>query len=246
MSLVSVSVKGLKQRGIDVAPRSWLGKNVNLPKASRIEAPSGLKSTQFEHSLHLGAFSYQVSGYCFAARIGRYCSFGEGVQIGRQNHPLDWVSTSPAFYLNGSLFDVENEFNGAEAYHSYRFAESQPPTRAKITTIGNDVWIGHGAYIAAGVTIGDGAIVAGHAVVVKDVPPYAVVAGNPAVVKKFRLPSDVILSLLHGRWWQFAPWQLNGLRASAPRAFAAGVLAMVEAETPPFQPSVIDLSQETL
>lgn len=246
MSLVSVPVKVLRQKGIDVAARGWLGKSVQLPRASRIEAPAGLKRTQYEHSLHLGAFSYQVSGYCFAARIGRYCSIGEAVQIGRQNHPLDWASTSPAFYLHDDLFAVEDQFNGAADYHSYRFKHGRAPTQAQITTIGNDVWIGHGAYIAAGVTIGDGAIIAGHAVVVKDVPPYAVVAGNPAVVKKFRLPSDVIMSLLHSRWWQFAPWQLSELQVAHPRAFAAGILALIAAKTPAFQPSVIDLSQESL
>ena len=60
------------------------------------------------------------------------------------------------------------------------------------TTIGNDVYIGHGAYIRSGVTIGDGAIVGAHAVVVKDVPPYAVVAGNPATIKKFKVPLQLI------------------------------------------------------
>lgn len=246
MSLISVSTKALRQRGIDVASRGWLRKSVQLPKASRIEAPAGLKFTQYVHSLHLGAFSYQVSGYCFAARIGRYCSIGEAVQIGRQNHPLDWASTSPAFYLHDDLLAVEDRFNGAADYHSYRFKHGKPPTQARITTIGNDVWIGHGAYISAGVTVGDGAIIAGHAVVTKDVPPYAVVAGNPAVVKKFRQPPDVVSALLQSRWWQFAPWQLTQLQVAHPRAFISGVLALIEAKTPAFEPSVVDLSQDSL
>lgn len=246
MTLVSVPLKTLRQKGIDVAARGWLGKSVQLPRASRIEAPAGLKRTQYEHSLHLGAFSYQVSGYCFAARIGRYCSIGEAVQIGRQNHPLDWASTSPAFYLHDDLFAVEDQFNGAAEYHSYRSRHGRAPTQAQTTTIGNDVWIGHGAYIAAGVTIGDGAIIAGHAVVVKDVPPYAVVAGNPAMVKKYRMPPDLIETMLQGRWWQFAPWQMTDFQVSTPRLFATGILAMREAQIPPFEPSVVDLSQDTL
>ena len=114
MSLVTVPVKTLRQKGIDVTARGWLGKSVQLPKASRIEAPAGLKRTQYEHSLHLGAFSYQVSGYCFAARIGRYCSIGEAVQIGRQNHPLDWASTSPAFYLHDGLLAVEDQLTARQ------------------------------------------------------------------------------------------------------------------------------------
>ena len=93
---------------------------------------------------------------------------------------MTWISTSPAFYLRDRLFSLSDGFSGAEEYHSYKFSFTGPPTKVKITTIGNDVWIGHGAHIMAGVTIGDGAIVASGAVVSKDVPPFAVVAGNPA------------------------------------------------------------------
>lgn len=235
MSMIAVPIEALKARGIEALPRG--GPTLNLPRQSRIEAPSSLKWTQYEHSLELGAFSYQVSGYCFAARIGRYCSFGENVQIGRQNHPLDWVSTSPAFYLGDRLFGLGDEFRDAEAYHGYKFTYQGPPTRAKITTIGNDVWIGHGAYIAAGVTIGDGAIVAAHAVVAKDVPPYAVVAGNPAVIKRYRLPPELITPVLRSRWWRFAPWQLQHLDPSQPTAFAVGVIKM--ADEPEFEPEIV-------
>ena len=79
MSTVSVSIRKLAKQGIEVLPRG-AGTSVALPRATRIEAPASLKWTQYENSLELGAFSYQVSGYCAAARIGRYCSFGEEVQ----------------------------------------------------------------------------------------------------------------------------------------------------------------------
>lgn len=233
MSMISVPIETLKRKGIEVLPRGP-DANVNLPRDSRIEAPSSLKWTQYEHSIHLGAFSYQVSGYCFAARIGRYCSFGENVQIGRQNHPLHWVSTSPAFYLGDRLYGLGNDFRDAAAYHSYKFSYQGPATKAKITTIGNDVWIGHGAYIGAGVTIGDGAIVAAHAVVSKDVPPFAVVAGNPATIKKYRLPMQQAAPILRSRWWRFAPWQLQHLDPSNPSAFAAAVNRMTD--EPEFSP----------
>lgn len=240
MSTVTVGIKRLQSSGVEVLPRGG-SQDVTLPRNTRIEAPSSLKWTQYEHSIHLGAFSYQVSGYCFAARIGRYCSFGEDVQIGRQNHPLSWVSTSPAFYLGDRLFDLDGGFEGAEGYHSYKFNYEGPPTRAQITTIGNDVWIGHGAYIAAGVTIGDGAIVAAHAVVSKDVPPYAVVAGNPAVIKRMRLPAELITPMLRCKWWRFAPWQLDHLDPSQPNTFISKVFEMKE--TPVFQPTVVDLKE---
>ena len=243
MSKKAVSIEALRDRGVEVLPRDT-GPVVNLPANTRLEAPCSLKWTGYEHSLHLGAFSYQVSGYCFAARIGRYTSMGEQVQIGRQNHPLTWASTSPAFYMHDQVFALDGGFAGAEQYHDYRFKNSQPPTKAKITTIGNDVWIGHGALICAGVTIGDGAVVAAHAVVAKDVPPYAVVAGNPAVIKRFRLPPMLISPFLRTRWWRYAPWQLAHLDAANPEKFIQGVAAMKDVA--PFDPSVIDLHEESL
>lgn len=239
MSKISVSLKALRNAGVEALPRG--SSTIALPKNCRIEAPSSLKWTEIEHSLHLGAFSYQVSGYCFAARIGRYCSFGENVQIGRQNHPLTWASTSPAFYLHDRLFNLDHGFEGSKAYHEYRFQNGEPPTRVQLTKIGNDVWIGHGAYIAAGVTIGDGAIVAAQAVVTKDVPPYAVVAGNPAAIKKYRLPPAFISPMLRIRWWQYAPWQLSHLDMSDLQAFIAGIHKMTDVA--PFEPSVIDINE---
>ena len=157
MSKISIPIRRLEQAGIEVLPRGS-GSQVGLPRHTVLEAPGSLKWTNYEHSIELGAFSYQVSGYCFAARIGRYCSFGEEVQIGRQNHPLTWVSTSPAFYLGDQLFSLGNNFTGAKDYHNYKFTYEGPPTKAKITNIGNDVWIGHGAYISAGCAPAGGAM----------------------------------------------------------------------------------------
>ena len=137
MNQISVPLKFLRNNGIEVLNRG--ATSISLPRHTVLEAPGSLKWTQYEHSLEMGTFSYQVSGYCFAARIGRYCSFGESVQIGRQNHPLDWVSTSPAFYLGDRVFELGDGFEAAEHYHHYRTAHSKPPTKVKITTIGNDV-----------------------------------------------------------------------------------------------------------
>ena len=240
MMQVTVSIQKLKSTGIEVLPRGSATR-ISLPAQTRLEAPSSLKWTQFVHSLHLGAFSYQVSGFCCAARIGRYCSFGENVQIGRQNHPMTWASTSPAFYENDRLFALKDGFEGAQDYHDYAFGFDGPPTKPRVTTIGNDVWIGHGAQIKAGVTIGDGAVVAAGAMVAADVPPYAVVAGNPAIIKKFRLPAEMISPMLRSRWWRFAPWQLTHLDPSKPHAFAMGAIAMEDVE--PFAPTILDLSQ---
>lgn len=241
--MIRLSCAALTARGIEVLSRP--GGEVALPRHCVIEAPSSLKWTAYEHSIELGAFSYQVSGFCAAARIGRYCSFGEDVQIGRQNHPMDWVSTSPAFYLGDRMIGLEGGFSGAEDYHAYSFtAANGPPTRARITTIGNDVWVGHGATVRAGVTIGDGAVIGAGAVVVRDVPPYAVMAGNPAQILRFRLAPLLVSPMLRSRWWRYAPWQLSHLDPSDPNGFLKGLMAM--SETPPFEPDVLDLRTDPL
>ncbi len=239
MTTQTLAIADLRATGIEVLRRPGQGGHVTLPTHTVLEAPASLKWTVFGHSIELGAFSYQVSGFCTAARIGRYCSFGEEVQIGRQNHPMTWASTSPAFYLHDQTFGLDGGFEGAAEYHSYRFTPGEPPTRVRLTTIGHDVWIGHGATIAAGVTIGDGAVIAQGAVVARDVPPYAVVAGNPAVIKKFRLPPSLISPMLRCRWWRFAPWQLAHLNPAKPEQFIAGVFRMDD--EPSFAPTTLDL-----
>lgn len=244
MSNVKVPVRALRQRGVEALTLgpSWVKPKVSLPKNSWLEAPCGLKWTHYEHSLHLGAFSYQVSGYCFAARIGRYCSIGENVQIGRQNHAMELISTNPVFYSVKPLFRLGRNFNGAEKFGPGMFDHTTAPTKAKITHIGHDVWIGHGAYICAGVTIGAGAIIGAHSVVTKDVPPFAVVAGNPAQIKRYRMPDAHFKALSRSRWWRYAPWQLTHLDIRDPLAFAAGVTELGEDAI--FEPSVFNVADE--
>jgi len=183
-----------------------------LPANILCEPPCSLKWMQLIHSLRLGAFSYAVSGYYFGCKIGRYVSIGENVQMGRQDHPTTWLSTSPIQYLNTKLFDVGEGFELSDHFHAYASPKFPvPATKFKPTVIGNDVWIGHGAYVRAGVTVSNGAIVAAHSVVVKDVPPYAVVAGNPAVVKKFRFSRDIIAELNDLKWWDYAFWDFKDI-----------------------------------
>jgi hypothetical protein len=112
----------------------------------------------------------------------------------------------------------------------------------KHTSIGNDVYIGHGAFIRPGVTIGDGSIIGARAVVVKDVPPYTVVAGNPARFRKFRVPPELISPLLQAAWWRFAPWQLAGIDVTSPAAALAGLNDRL-ATLQPFAPQRVSLGE---
>ena len=70
--------------------------------------------------------------------------------------------------------------------------------------IGNDVWIGHSSIILSGVTIGNGAVIAAGSVVVKDVPPFSIVGGNPAKVIRFRFDSKTIAEIENSKWWNWS------------------------------------------
>jgi acetyltransferase-like isoleucine patch superfamily enzyme len=115
--------------------------------------------------------------------VGRYSSIALGCRfIVDAEHNPAWVTTSPP----------PEVMAGHNA------------TKGDIS-IGNDVWIGAHATILSGVTICDGAVVGACAVVAKDVPPYAVVIGNPARIAKYRFEEDTIASLLAIRWWDWPP-----------------------------------------
>jgi len=232
-------IESLRQAGIECFLQGSA-----VPLNTTLEPPCSLKWMAAHHSLFVGAFSYAVSGYYFHVSIGRYTSIGEQVQIGRSDHPTSWLSTSPAFYLPGPLFDVGREFDHAAAFHEFRpnLPAGANPTTLKQTVIGNDVYIGQGAFIRPGVTIGDGAVVGAHAVVVKDVPPYAVVAGNPAAIRKFRVPPQLIGPLLELAWWRFAPWQLAGIDITRP-ASAVKDLARLVPALPLYAPAKISLRE---
>lgn len=217
----TVTVKAIEAklmaRGIEVLPSAPAR---TIPAAASLEPPCSIKWLQIEHSFSLGAFSYAVSGHAFAVHIGRYCSIGEGVQFGRQDHPTSWVSTSPSFYLSHPLFGLPESYKYSKGLDLLPIIKrNRPSTQLQVTHIEHDVWIGHAAFIRAGVRIGTGAVVAAHAVVVKDVPPYAVVAGNPATIKKFRLPPHLIGPLLGLQWWRYAAWDIVDLPMEDPKEF---------------------------
>lgn len=142
----------------------------------------------------LGNFSYVSSNSrLFNVAIGNFCSIGRQVQIGLWQHPSKiFVSTYPAFYSNSNV-GCPLSFRESKI-----FDDSVPKT-----FVGNDVWIGSNAVIPGGIQIGTGAIVAAGSMVVKDVPPYAVVGGNPAKVIRFRFPEDQIEILLTSEWWNW-------------------------------------------
>ena len=164
-----------------------------LPPAQRLDQRSDLK--QFE----IGRYSWghlTVSNRTPGAglAIGQFCSFAYGVHIllGGE-HRVDFVSTY--------RFPAYAEF----AEKAGHLAAKTSRTHGGVT-VGNDVWIGSEALILSGVTIGDGAVIGAGSVVRQDVPPYAIVAGNPGRVAGFRFPKEQIEALLRIRWWD---WELD-------------------------------------
>ncbi len=138
----------------------------------------------------LGAYSYIGRGtQLIHANVGKFCSISGNVVIGMGHHTLSNLSTSPLF---------TEKHNGTG--HSWTDNESLMPY--KPVTIGNDVWVGTRAMVLGGVTIGDGAVVGAGAIVTKDIPPYAIVAGVPAKVIRYRFEADVIAKLLDIKWWK--------------------------------------------
>jgi acetyltransferase-like isoleucine patch superfamily enzyme len=108
--------------------------------------------------------------------------------VGYGAHPSSSISTSPLFYSSEPLFGItlinEDKYKGH-----------------KITTIGNDVWIGANVFLVDGVKVGNGAIIGAGAVVTRGVPDYAIVGGVPAKIIKYRFKDELINSLQELKWW---------------------------------------------
>lgn len=149
-----------------------------------------------------GAYTYMRSGGELYGNtvVGRFCSIGSNVVIGleKNKHPIDWLSTS--------LFTEEYE----KKYDSSITANS--------TVIGNDCWIGRDAVIMSGVSVGDGAIVGARALVTSDVPPFAIYAGIPAKLIRYRFPAELIKRLIESSWWNISASYLKKLEFDQPES----------------------------
>jgi acetyltransferase-like isoleucine patch superfamily enzyme len=134
----------------------------------------------------LGRYSYVQHGSIVSnAIIGKYCSIAPHVAIGPGEHPVDCISTHPVIWSMAEGKEVTEDWSRG-------------------TVIGNDVWIEQNAIVRSGVKIGDGAVVAAGAVVVKDVGPYEVVGGVPARQIRMRFSDDIVQRFIEMRWWDYS------------------------------------------
>ncbi len=179
------------EAGAEVDSKTTLGEYVGIRRRASIS------------NSNIARFTYIGEGCLIAdAEIGSFCSIAPGVTIGGGVHPSrDWVSTAPVFYgmqetRQEACFSTEVRFCGARR-----------------TVIGHDVWIGFGAIILPGVTLGNGVIIGAGAVVTQSVPDYQIVAGVPAKCLRHRFAPDEIAWLQQIQWWN---WDEEKLRRLAP------------------------------
>ncbi|WP_339764020.1 chloramphenicol acetyltransferase [uncultured Sulfitobacter sp.] len=156
------------------------------------------RGTRLAHS-HVGDYSY-CDRYCDIANaaVGKFANIAAFVRIGATDHPMEKASLHHFHYRSGDYFE---DAGHDEAWFAHR--------RTRRTVIGHDTWLGHGAQLRPEVTIGHGAVVAGGAIVTKDVAPYMIVAGIPAVPLRSRFAPHIADRLTELAWWDWPHDQLR-------------------------------------
>jgi phosphonate metabolism protein (transferase hexapeptide repeat family) len=148
----------------------------------------------------IGDYSYcERFGDIANTTVGKFSNIASFVRIGATDHPLELATLHHFLYRSSKYFDdVDDDLDWFEKRSARR------------TTIGHDTWIGHAAQVKPEVSVGDGAVVASGAIVTKDVPAYAIVAGVPARVIRLRQPPEIANRLQALAWWD---WDHATLRA---------------------------------
>lgn len=145
-----------------------------------------------------GDYSYIVSDAdIIYATVGKFCSIAAHTRINPGNHPLERVALNHFTYRSSAYGLGEDDAD----FFQWR--------RDHHVTLGNDVWIGHGAILLPSVSVGNGAAIGAGAVVSKDVPPFAIVVGVPGRVLRYRFTPEIIAALERIAWWDWPHERLH-------------------------------------
>lgn len=169
--------------------------NDSIIKNSEISDFCEIEKRNLVRNSIIGRFTYTGADTSIMwAKIGSFCSISRTVDIGGNQHNYHAVTTFPTYKFEG-LYGGE--------YISHPEEE--------MITIGNDVWIGQGVSIVRkkDLIIGDGAVIGSGAVVIKSVPPYAIVGGVPARILKYRFDPEIIDLLLDIKWWEWSEKEIK-------------------------------------
>ncbi|MBV7391479.1 CatB-related O-acetyltransferase [Enterococcus sp. ALS3] len=145
------------------------------------------------------------------SQIGRYCSIASDISFMSAQHPLDRFTTSSVMISGTSVSD---SFGFSDACQIGGF--KQVPYDQQMNDgiiLGNDVWLGQEVLFKKNIKVGDGAVVGARSIVTKDVPPYAIVAGSPAKIIRYRYPFKIIEQLLILKWWNYPVWKFSSITA---------------------------------
>jgi acetyltransferase-like isoleucine patch superfamily enzyme len=159
------------------------------------------------NGVKIGKYSYGVEKYCkpdtVISSIGAFCSINRHALIGLHNHPTTLITTHPFLYFPKDIL-MEQVPNDLLGRFNIEKSDMSSITKNGEIIIGNDVWIGARAIVLPSVNIGNGVIIAAGAVVTNDVPDYAIVAGVPARILRYRFKPEEIKILNRVAWWDWS------------------------------------------
>ena len=151
------------------------------------------RGTYFDRNVNIISWSDE-----YKVRLGKYNSIGRDCNFFlHANHRYDWITTSSQLW--GPVTPEIAEMHMKMGH----------PTCNGDIIVENDVWIGAKSTIMSGVKIKNGAVIAACSVVTKDVPPYAIVGGNPAKIIRYRFTPEQIENLLKIKWWEWDQTKLK-------------------------------------